>query len=206
MKLRPDYPRKPGFSHRKRSFGRLGVLRASKRIIEVLAAACLIIILAPVFLVCAIAVWLSSPGPILFSQSRLGIHGSPFCLLKFRSMHHQSPDLRNSDGSSRAERNDTRATSIGHLLRVTSLDELPQLFNVLRGDMSFVGPRPDQVDQIRFYTETEKRKLNVKPGITGLAQIGGRNNISWERRKALDVEYVERQSFWLDLSIFARTI
>jgi len=91
-------------------------------------------------------------------------------------------------------------------LRKTSLDELPQLFNVLRGEMSLVGPRPDQAEQIRFYTETEKRKLEVKPGITGLAQISGRNNISWERRKALDVEYVDRQSVWLDLSLFARTI
>jgi lipopolysaccharide/colanic/teichoic acid biosynthesis glycosyltransferase len=99
-----------------------------------------------------------------------------------------------------------RVTRVGRFLRKTSLDELPQLFNVLRGDMSLVGPRPDQVDQLRCYTLTEKRKLLVKPGLTGLAQISGRNNISWQRRKALDVEYVDRQSFWLDLSILARTI
>jgi lipopolysaccharide/colanic/teichoic acid biosynthesis glycosyltransferase len=126
--------------------------------------------------------------------------------MKFRSMYENAPDLYNPDGSAWAGGNDPRVTRVGRFLRRTSLDELPQLVNVFRGDMSLVGPRPDQVDQIRFYTETEKRKLNVRPGITGLAQVSGRNNISWERRKALDVEYVDRQSFWLDLSIFARTI
>ena len=121
-------------------------------------------------------------------------------------MIHNAPDLRNADGSAYTGEEDPRVTRVGRFLRRTSLDELPQFFNVFRGDMSLVGPRPDQVDQLRFYTETEKRKLNVKPGITGLAQINGRNNISWERRKALDVEYVDRQTFWLDLSILARTI
>ena len=95
---------------------------------------------------------------------------------------------------------------MGRLLRKTSVDELPQLFNVVSGDMSLVGPRPDLLDQIRFYTDKDKCKLYVKPGITGLAQISGRNNISWERRKCLDVEYVDRRSLRLDLSILARTI
>ena len=121
-------------------------------------------------------------------------------------MVHHAPELWNRDGSAYTGADDRRVTPAGRILRKTSLDELPQLFNVLRGEMSLVGPRPDQAGQIRFYTETEKRKLEVKPGITGLAQISGRNNISWERRKALDVEYVERQSFWLDLSLLARTI
>jgi lipopolysaccharide/colanic/teichoic acid biosynthesis glycosyltransferase len=121
-------------------------------------------------------------------------------------MYYNAPDLRNADGSAYTGDDDPRVTRVGRFLRRTSLDELPQLFNVLRGEMSLVGPRPDQVDQFRFYTETEKRKLSVKPGITGLAQIGGRNNISWGRRKALDVEYVDLQSFWLDLSILARTV
>jgi lipopolysaccharide/colanic/teichoic acid biosynthesis glycosyltransferase len=121
-------------------------------------------------------------------------------------MIHNAPDLRNADGSAYTREEDPRVTRVGRFLRRTSLDELPQCFNVFSGDMSFVGPRPDQVDQLRFYTESEKRKLSVKPGITGLAQINGRNNISWERRKALDVEYVDRQTFWLDVSILARTI
>jgi lipopolysaccharide/colanic/teichoic acid biosynthesis glycosyltransferase len=163
-------------------------------------------VVSPLMLVCALAVRRSSPGPVFFRQQRLGLHGRPFHLLKFRSMVHNAPDLRNPDGSAYTGEDDPRVTRVGRFFRKTSLDELPQLCNVLRGDMSLVGPRPDQVDQIRFYTGTEKRKLNVKPGITGLAQISGRNNISWDRRKALDVQYVDRQSFWLDLTILAKTI
>ncbi len=173
---------------------------------DLLIAAVLLLSLSPLFLVCALAVRRSSPGPIFFRQRRLGLHGRPFCLLKFRSMQHNAPEMRNSDGSAYTGDEDPRVTRAGRFLRKTSLDELPQLFNVLRGDMSLVGPRPDQIDQIRFYSEAEKRKLLVKPGITGLAQISGRNNIPWERRKALDLEYVDRQSFWLDLSILAKTI
>jgi lipopolysaccharide/colanic/teichoic acid biosynthesis glycosyltransferase len=179
---------------------------ASGRLRDLLIASMVLLVLSPLFLACWLAVRLCSPGPILFRQRRLGLHGRPFNVLKFRSMIHNAPDLRNSDGSAYTGANDARVTRVGRFLRRTSLDELPQLFNVLKGEMSLVGPRPDQVDQVCFYTETEKRKLNVKPGITGLAQIGGRNNISWERRKALDVEYADRQSFWLDLSILAKTI
>ncbi len=173
---------------------------------DLLIASVALVVLSPVLLMCALAVRWSSPGPVLFRQRRLGHYGRPFFLLKFRSMINNAPDRRNPDGSAYTGEDDPRVTWIGRFLRRTSLDELPQLFNVLRGDMSLVGPRPDQVDQIRFYTETEKRKLNVKPGITGLAQISGRNNISWDRRKTLDVEYVDRQSFWLDLRILAQTI
>jgi lipopolysaccharide/colanic/teichoic acid biosynthesis glycosyltransferase len=176
------------------------------RLRDLLIASALLFVLSPVFLLCAIAVRRSSPGPIFFRQRRLGLHGRPFYLLKFRSMMDNAPDLRNPDGSAYTGGDDPRVTKIGRFLRQSSLDELPQLLNVLRGEMSLVGPRPDQEDQFRFYSETEKRKLLVKPGLTGLAQISGRNNISWERRKALDVEYVERQSFWLDLSILARTV
>lgn len=161
---------------------------------------------SPVLLLCALAVRRSSPGPILYRQRRLGLHARSFTLLKFRTMIQDAPDLRNRDGSAYTGADDPRVTPVGRVLRKASLDELPQLFNVLRGEMSLVGPRPDQVDQIRFYTETERRKLDVRPGITGLAQISGRNNISWDRRKALDIEYVDRQSFWLDLSLCARTI
>ncbi len=113
---------------------------------------------------------------------------------------------RNPDGSAFAGETDPRVTPVGRILRRTSLDELPQLFNVLKGDMSLVGPRPDQVDQLRYYTDRERKKLEVRPGITGLAQISGRNSITWEQRKALDVEYVERKSFWLDLRILLKTL
>ncbi len=176
------------------------------RLRDLLIASVALVVFSPVLLMCALAVRWSSPGPVLFRQRRLGHHGRPFLLLKFRSMFYNAPDRRNPDGSAYTGEDDPRVTGVGRFLRKTSLDELPQLFNVLRGDMSLVGPRPDQVDQIRFYTESEKRKLNVKPGITGLAQISGRNNISWDRRKALDVEYADRQSFWLDLMILAQTI
>ncbi len=176
------------------------------RLRDILIVSVLLLTLSPVLLASALAVRLSSPGPVLFRQRRLGLRGRPFSVLKFRSMIHNAPELRNSDGSAYTGDADPRVTRVGRFLRKTSLDELPQLLNVLRGDMSLVGPRPDQVDQIRFYTEAEKTKLLVKPGITGLAQISGRNNITWEQRKALDVEYVSRQSFQLDLAILARTI
>lgn len=185
---------------------RIGEPKHMARIRDLLMASVLLVVFSPVLVICALAVRWSSRGPVLFRQPRLGIHGRSFTLLKFRSMIHNAPDLRNADGSAYTGGGDPRVTTVGRLLRRTSLDELPQLFNVLRGDMSIVGPRPDQVDQLRFYTEPEKRKLLIKPGLTGLAQISGRNNISWERRKALDVEYVGRQSFWLDLCILARTI
>ena len=176
------------------------------RVRDLLIASVLLLILSPVLMLCALVVLRSSTGPILFRQRRLGLHGRSFTLFKFRSMIHNAPDLRNVDGSTYTGGDDPRVTRVGRFLRKTSLDELPQLFNVFRSDMRLVGPRPDQVDQLRYYTETEKRKLNVKPGITGLAQISGRSNISWDRRKALDVEYVDRQSFWLDFKILAKTI
>jgi lipopolysaccharide/colanic/teichoic acid biosynthesis glycosyltransferase len=176
------------------------------RIRDLLVVGILLLVLLPVLLLCALAARRSSRGPALFRQRRLGLYGRPFTLLKFRSMFQEAPELRNPDGSAYIATDDPRVTRVGSFLRKTSLDELPQMFNVLHGDMTLVGPRPDQADQIRFYTETEKRKLSVKPGLTGLAQIGGRNNISWERRKALDVEYVDRKSFWLDLRILAMTI
>ncbi|MCW5978479.1 MAG: sugar transferase [Bryobacteraceae bacterium] len=178
----------------------------AKRILDVLVAAGALCVGLPLLLSCALAVRLSSRGPVFFSQERLGVYGRPFLLYKFRTMYDGAPDIRHPDGSSFSGSDDRRVTQAGRFLRQTSLDEIPQLFNVLRGDMSLVGPRPDQLDQIRFYTEREKRKLLVKPGITGLAQISGRNNITWEQRKGLDVEYVDRQSFWFDLAILAKTI
>lgn len=176
------------------------------RLLDIVISALALVLLSPVLIACALAVRLSSRGPILFRQYRLGLGGRPFQFLKFRSMFVDVPDLRNSDGSAVCFYNDPRVTPVGRFLRESSLDELPQLFNVLRGDMALVGPRPDQVDQIRFYSETEKRKLLVKPGITGLAQISGRNAISWEQRKALDVEYTARRSFALDVSLLLRTV
>jgi undecaprenyl phosphate N,N'-diacetylbacillosamine 1-phosphate transferase len=119
-------------------------------------------------------------------------------------MRVDAQDIRNSDGSAFSCLNGPRMTRIGQFLRKPSLDELPQLVNILRGEMSFVGPRPDQIDQLRFYTSQEKIKLDVKPGLTGLAQISGRNSISWQRRKQLHIAYVEQRSLFMDLSILCK--
>ena len=177
-----------------------------KRLVDILGSGILLSLLAPIMLACAASVKMSSPGPVLFKQERLGLRGIGFTLFKFRTMEVGAPDLRNPDGSAFSSSTDQRVTNVGHFLRNTSLDELPQLFNIFRGDMSLVGPRPDQIDQLQYYTPIELRKLEAKPGLTGLAQINGRNSISWQQRKELDVVYVEQQSMMLDLSIMCRTL
>ena len=177
-----------------------------KRLLDMLGAGVALIVLLPLIAAVAVAIKLTSSGPILFRQRRLGWRGVPFNVYKFRSMGVNAPDIRNPDGSAYSGENDPRVTPVGALIRKSSLDELPQLWNVLVGDMSLVGPRPDQVDQLRYYDEHEKRKLEVKPGITGLAQISGRNDIPWKLRKMLDVRYVEERSVWMDLDILLRTV
>ncbi|MFB3778141.1 MAG: sugar transferase [Bryobacteraceae bacterium] len=183
---------------------RLGELL--KRFIDLAGSGMLLVLLLPLFAACYLLVLLSSPGPVIYTSRRLGRYGRPFNLLKFRTMVAGAPDWRNPDGSAYSSDRDPRVTPVGRFLRKTSLDELPQLVNVFLGDMSLVGPRPDQADQIQYYSGEEMEKLRVKPGITGLAQISGRNSIPWETRKALDVEYVRRGSLALDLAILFKTI
>ena len=180
--------------------------QVAKRIMDIAVSSTALALLSPPLALIAIAIRFDSSGSVLFRQRRLGRSGRPFTLYKFRTMIENAPDYRNADGSTFNSPSDQRVTRIGHVLRRTSLDELPQLFNVLTGAMSLVGPRPDQVDQARFYREDEWRRNLVKPGITGLAQTGGRNAISWAERKQVDLEYVERQSLLLDLKILWRTI
>lgn len=177
-----------------------------KRFFDLLFSGLLLLVFSPLLLVITLAAWLTSGRPVFFRQSRLGRGGRPFQIIKFRTMIVNAPDLRNPDGSTYNADDDPRLTPIGRFLRRTSLDELPQLFNVFVGEMSLVGPRPDQVDQLAHYTPQEKRKLEVKPGITGLAQISGRNAISWGERKLLDLEYVDNWSNALDLKILLKTI
>ena len=177
-----------------------------KRVFDIAFSGLSIVLLSPLLLLIALAIRLSSRGSAFFMQYRLGRSAKSFTVYKFRTMFINAPDIRNADGSAFNGADDPRVTPLGHFLRKTSLDELPQLFNVFKGEMSLVGPRPDQVDQIRYYSADEHQKLLVKPGITGLAQISGRNNISWEQRKQLDLEYVRRQSTILDLRILLRTI
>ena len=178
----------------------------AKRIMDLAVSSAALVFLSPLFALIAIVVRFDSPGSVLFRQRRLGRNGRPFTLYKFRTMIEDAPDYRNPDGSTFNSPNDERVTRVGDVLRRTSLDELPQLFNVLIGAMSLVGPRPDQVDQARFYHGDEWRRNLVKPGITGLAQTSGRNAILWAQRKQVDLEYVERQSLLLDLKILWRTI
>ena len=178
----------------------------AKRALDLAVSGFFILLMSPVLLILSVIIKLTSPGPVLFRQGRMGRGGKPFGICKFRSMITNAPEMRNPDGSTYTGEDDPRVTPIGRFLRKSSLDEIPQLFNVFKGDMSLVGPRPDLVDQIKYYTQEEKRKLLVKPGITGLAQISGRNSIPWSERKRLDIEYVDRQSFLLDVGILFKTV
>ena len=139
-------------------------------------------------------------SPVLFRQLRAGMHGHPFTIVKFRTM----TDECDKDG--RPLPDDQRLSGVGRILRSTSLDELPELWNVLRGDMSLVGPRPLPVSYLPRYTEREARRHDVRPGITGLAQVSGRNALSWDERLELDVQYVETRTLGLDLRILWRTV
>jgi lipopolysaccharide/colanic/teichoic acid biosynthesis glycosyltransferase len=154
----------------------------------------------PVALVVAVLVRLRLGSPVLFRQTRPGLYGAPFELVKFRTMR----DAVRADGSSLPDHE--RLTAFGRALRASSLDELPELWNVLRGDMSLVGPRPLLMEYLPLYSAEQSRRHDVRPGITGWAQINGRNAVSWPDRFALDVWYVEHQSFWLDLRILMSTI
>ncbi|MBN2282916.1 MAG: sugar transferase [Deltaproteobacteria bacterium] len=158
------------------------------------------IILVPVLCVIGFLVRLKIGSPVLFRQIRPGLHGRPFTIYKFRTM----TDERNKDGSLLPDRH--RLTKFGRFLRSTSLDELPELLNVLKGDMSVVGPRPLLMQYLERYTPEQARRHEVKPGITGWAQINGRNAITWEEKFQYDVWYVDNQSFWLDLKIIILTI
>lgn len=170
-----------------------------KRVADVVASSSALVILSPVLLGVAAAVAVKLGRPVLFTQERPGKDGVVFTMLKFRSM-------RAVDASSGLMTDEERITSFGRLLRASSLDELPALWNVLKGDMSIVGPRPLLVRYLDRYTPFQARRHEVRPGITGLAQVSGRNALAWEERFALDVQYVEQRSAALDARILLRTI
>jgi lipopolysaccharide/colanic/teichoic acid biosynthesis glycosyltransferase len=173
---------------------------------DVIVSAALLIITAPLLFLIAMAIRLTSKGPAIFRQMRVGQDRRNFEMLKFRTMFLNVPDLRNADNSTFNSDDDPRVTKIGKLLRKTSCDELPQLVNILRGEMSLVGPRPDVPDALSHYRVNDFERLSVKPGITGWAQIHGRNSLAWERRRDLDLEYVRRHTFWMDIRIVLHTI
>jgi len=172
-----------------------------KRIFDVFVSLPVIVVLLPVFAVIIIAIKISSKGPAFFKQQRVGKNGKPFLFYKFRTMNVDVDPF----GPSPKSGDDPRLTKVGRWLREYSLDELPQFFNILKGDMSFVGPRPLYVSQMAEWSERQRKRLLVKPGLTGLSQIHGRASLTQEAKLDLEVEYVEKQSFWLDIKIIMQT-
>lgn len=175
------------------------VYEVGKRVLDIGVASAALVATAPVTLPVAAMIRVTMGSPVLFRQARPGLNGAPFLMMKFRTMRDPRPgeEMLASDGA--------RLTRLGKALRATSVDELPTLLNVLKGDMSLVGPRPLLMRYLDRYTPEQARRHEVKPGVTGLAQVNGRNALSWEEKFAYDVEYVERRSMRLDLSILART-
>jgi len=163
-------------------------------------AVSLLTMLSAPLLLLALVVRITLGGPVLFRQVRPGLHGRPFRMIKFRTM----TDARDADGALLPDAQ--RLTPLGRFLRATSLDELPELWNVIRGDMSLVGPRPLLMEYLPLYSAEQARRHEVRPGVTGWAQVNGRNSLSWERRLEMDVWYVDHQSFWLDLRILVMTV
>jgi exopolysaccharide biosynthesis polyprenyl glycosylphosphotransferase len=176
--------------------------RQVKRTIDVVLSAALLLATWPAVTFIALMVKASSPGPIIFRQRRIGRHGQPFTIYKFRTMAEDS--ALSGPGAHRYD--ELRVTGVGRFLRKTSLDELPQLWNVLEGNMSLVGPRPDLPHHVERYTPAQRQRLEMRPGITGWAQVNGRNQITWAERIELDVDYVRRWSLLLDLEIIVRTL
>ncbi len=171
-----------------------------KRLFDIMISLTLLVLLSPIFFLVFIVLFIANNGKYLFLQDRPGIHGKIFKLIKFKTM----TDKKDNNGNLLTDTD--RITIIGKFIRKTSLDELPQLFNVLKGDMSLIGPRPLLEQYLPLYNETQRRRHEVKPGITGWAQVNGRNTISWQQKFEYDVWYVDNISFWLDIKILLLTI
>lgn len=174
--------------------------RKIKRLFDLAASTSALIVLSPLCAVVAYKVRRNLGAPVLFWQLRPGLHGQPFKMVKFRSMTDAT------DAAGTLLPNDKRLTPFGQWLRSSSLDELPELWNVVKGEMSLVGPRPLLMEYLPRYSSAQARRHLVRPGITGLAQVNGRNGISWEEKFALDIWYVDHQSLWLDIKILCKTV
>ncbi|MCX8012300.1 MAG: sugar transferase, partial [Desulfobacterota bacterium] len=184
-----------------------------KQLFDYLGAFFLIILLSPLFLLVAIAIKFSSPGPVIFKQTRCGLNGRKFIFYKFRSMVANSEEIKpnleelnEATGPVFKIKNDPRVTSVGKVLRKTSIDELPQLFNVLKGDMSLVGPRPPLPSEVEKYEWWQRRRLSMKPGITGIWQVSGRSNLDFDTWMKMDLEYIDNWSLVLDFKILLKTL
>lgn len=171
-----------------------------KRVLDIVIASSALVLLSPVYALVAYKVRKNLGSPVLFRQVRPGLHGKPFEMIKFRTMK----DALDADGNPLPD--SERLTPFGKMLRATSLDEMPELWNVIKGDMSIVGPRPLLMEYLPLYNTEQAKRHNVRPGITGYAQVNGRNAISWEKKFELDTWYVENQSLWLDFKIMLKTI
>jgi sugar transferase EpsL len=171
-----------------------------KRLVDILVSTFALAFLSPVNVIVGAIVWWKIGSPLFFVQTRPGLNGRPFKMIKFRTM------LNSDDKKSEILPDAARLTTFGRFLRASSLDELPELWNVLKGEMSLVGPRPLLMEYLPRYSPEQARRHEVKPGITGWAQVNGRNALSWEEKFALDVWYVDHHSFWLDMKILFKTM
>ena len=188
--------------------------RTVKRLFDVVASTIAVVLLSPVFLLIAICIKVDDPnGPVFYSQTRVGKDGRQFKMFKFRSMVTNADELlaklkaqNEIDGAMFKMKNDPRITKVGRVIRKYSLDELPQLINVIGGSMSIVGPRPPLVSEVAEYTAYDKQRLTVKPGATGMWQVGGRNDVDFAEMVELDLTYIQERSIWLDLKIMFETV
>ena len=171
-----------------------------KRAFDIAASTSALVVLSPVLAITAHKVKKELGSPVLFRQTRPGLHGKPFEMIKFRTMK----DATDKEGNALPD--SERLTEFGKKLRASSLDELPELWNVLKGDMSLVGPRPLLMEYLPLYSAEQAKRHNVRPGVTGYAQVNGRNSLSWEDKFKLDTWYVEHQSLWLDMKILLKTV
>ena len=186
----------------------------AKRALDLIVALVLLILVSPLWLLIVLWIRLDSPGPALFKQVRIGLRGKPYKVYKFRTMlpnadalmKEKLANVKELDNFVFQDKNDPRITKSGRFLRKTSLDELPQLLNILIGNMSLVGPRPEVPEIVKHYTPEQRQRLNVLPGVTGLAQVNGRSELTLGETIAYDLEYVRNWSFWLDLKILWKTI
>jgi lipopolysaccharide/colanic/teichoic acid biosynthesis glycosyltransferase len=177
-----------------------------KRLFDVVLSSFALVLISPIMLLIACWIKLDSIGPVFFLQYRAGLHGKAFCMIKFRTMVHRSQhEIDQYNEPVVSEGRDFRITRAGRFIRAVSFDELPQLFNILKGDMSIVGPRPVLMEQLEVVPPGYMKRFNVRPGLTGLAQVRGRRSLNWLRQLAFDVEYVEGKSFLKDIVIILKT-
>lgn len=195
-------------------FSTITLARALKRLIDILGASAGLLLLLPLFVLVAMAIWLHDRGPIFFVQKRVGQWGREFDFPKFRSMVNNAEELKaelmalnhHKEGVTFKIQHDPRITPVGRLLRKTSIDELPQLWSVLKGDMSLVGPRPPLPNEVLQYKLSDRRRLDVKPGLTCYWQVEGRGDVPFGQQVEMDIRYVDSQSIWLDIWLLAKTI